>query len=230
MLCLTCSQILLSPIAFTTSSSGLSRPFDCSAVQVIGWPCDNSGGDPAASDAMIFPSRSVQASPSASILMPGFFASKRRPMLLNAGPREPIAAARGHAFHHRHGDAIHAYLALCRPQRAGAAAGKSRRGQALAAARRPVPFDDDAVRHLLPCGLFPNALRARDSRPGDLQIRKLAPAILVTGFRGGPKPDANSRRSLLRLARPRQHPSSHLWLTRPAVAPQIAWQDRKAAG
>src|SRR5262249_54730743 len=49
-----------------------------------GWPCDNSGGDPAASDAMILPSRSVQASPSASILMPGFFASKRRAMSLNA--------------------------------------------------------------------------------------------------------------------------------------------------
>jgi hypothetical protein len=66
------------------SSSGLSRPFDCRAVQVIGWPCDNSGGDPAASDAMILPSRSVQASPSASTLMPGCFASKRRAMSLNA--------------------------------------------------------------------------------------------------------------------------------------------------
>ena len=60
------------------------QAFDCSAVQVMGCPCESSGGSPAASEAMILPSRSPQASPSASIFTPGFLASKRRAMSLKA--------------------------------------------------------------------------------------------------------------------------------------------------
>src|SRR6266849_2759233 len=77
----TWSQMLASPSACTTSSSGSSSPFDWKAEQVIGWPCDSSGGVPAASEAMSRPSRSPQASPSTSTLTPGFFASKRLAML-----------------------------------------------------------------------------------------------------------------------------------------------------
>src|SRR5919106_3163212 len=73
--------MLSSPIVATTSLSGNSMSCCCKAEQVIGWPWDRSGGAPAASAAMILPSRSPQASASASTLMPGFFASKRWTML-----------------------------------------------------------------------------------------------------------------------------------------------------
>src|SRR5256884_6763380 len=80
----TWSQMFASPSACTTSSSGSSRPFDCSAAQVIGWPCDSSGGVPAASEAMILPSTSPPASASTSTFTPGCFASKRLAMFLTA--------------------------------------------------------------------------------------------------------------------------------------------------
>src|SRR5947208_3837542 len=80
----TWSQMFASPSACTTSSSGSSSPFDCSAAQVIGWPCESSGGVPAASEAMILPSRSPQASASTSTFTPGCFASKRLAMFLAA--------------------------------------------------------------------------------------------------------------------------------------------------
>src|SRR5205814_1822658 len=78
----TWSQMFASPSACTTSSSGSSSPFDCSAAQVIGWPCESSGGVPAASEAMILPSRSPHASASTSTFTPGCFASKRLAMFL----------------------------------------------------------------------------------------------------------------------------------------------------
>src|SRR5438034_2521637 len=80
----TWSQMFCSPSALTTSSSGRSRPFDCSAEQVIGWPCESSGGVPAASDCMILGSRSPQASASTSTFTPGCFASKRLAMFFTA--------------------------------------------------------------------------------------------------------------------------------------------------
>src|SRR6476646_7432455 len=50
----------------------------------MGCPCESSGGVPDASEAMILPSRSPQARPSASIFTPGVLASNRRAISLKA--------------------------------------------------------------------------------------------------------------------------------------------------
>src|SRR4026209_2122757 len=58
-------------MAWTTSSSGSNSPCCRSAAHVIGWPCESSGGAPAARAAWILPSRSPQASAAAPTLQAG---------------------------------------------------------------------------------------------------------------------------------------------------------------
>ncbi len=68
----------------TTSSRGRSKPLACSAAQVMGWPWESSGGEPAAREAMIFPSRSPHARASASTLISGCSFSNRATILATA--------------------------------------------------------------------------------------------------------------------------------------------------